>query len=252
MYKLDHIVHFVDHPEVLVDRMSDEGVRTVLGGKHEMWGTYNSLSYFENLSYIEYIGIFDEELFNKSAKVPYTLHESYEKNNRRNGFTRIALRTNTINEDAKRLKEAGLFVDGPKSFSRKRPDGTIVSWKLLHFGLEGNELEFPFLIEWNLEDQERYNDLLRSGTLGHHPLGNLKIDSIVLTVKNLDKVRQWSNLFNFELIETTSLIKLVTPNCDLIFYYNRDAQNLITEVVISGASMEKTLKIDNANYKFIK
>ena len=79
MYKLDHIVHFVDQPEALIDQMNDIGVHTVLGGRHEMWGTYNSLSYFHDLSYIEFIGIFDEELFKKSAKEPYTLHETYEK-----------------------------------------------------------------------------------------------------------------------------------------------------------------------------
>ncbi len=105
MYKLDHIVHFVEQPEKLVDQMNAIGVHTVLGGRHEMWGTYNSLSYFNDLSYIEFIGIFDEELFSKSAKKPFTLHETYEKRQRENGFNRIALRTNTIEEDAKRLQK---------------------------------------------------------------------------------------------------------------------------------------------------
>ena len=251
MYKLDHIVHFVSKPESLIKQMSDEGVLTVLGGKHEMWGTYNSLCYFDNLSYIEFIGLFDEEMFKQSAKEPFTLHETYENRHRKNGFTRIALRTNSIEEDAIKLKAAGLTVYGPQSFSRKRPDGTIVSWKLLHFGIEGQNVDFPFLIEWNREDRERYDDLINSGALSGHPLGSLRIHSIVFEVTNLEPIKQWANLFNFTLETTDNGLLLATPNCNLSFYSNTNSQNNIKEVIISGAKQEKIIEIENAKYSFI-
>lgn len=251
VYKLDHIVHFVNKPESLIDQMSILGVHTVLGGRHEMWGTYNSLSYFHDLSYIEFIGIFDEELFKKSANEPFTLHETYEKRSRQNGFNRIALRTNTIEEDAKRLKEAGLTVYGPQLFSRKRPDGTVVSWKLLHFGNKGQEIDYPFLIEWDREDEERYKDLTNSGSLSVHPLGNLKIDSITFTVNDLKKVSLWVKLFNLQVESSDKHIKFMMPNCNLLFYLNENSANNIKEVIISGANKEKIIEIENAKYKFI-
>lgn len=251
MYMLDHIVHFVNKPEKLVDQMNEIGVHTVLGGKHEMWGTYNSLSYFHNLSYIEFIGIFDESLFRASAKEPFTLHETYEKRNRKNGLNRIALRTNRIEEDAKRLKAAGYSVFGPDTFSRKRPDGSIVSWKLLHFGVVGQEFDFPFLIEWQKDDQTRFDELTYSGTLSEHKLGNLTIKEIIFNVSNLGLANQWAQLFDFNIESTNSNLKIMSPNCNFNFVLDTDGQNNIKEVVISGASDEIIIEIENAHYKFI-
>lgn len=251
VYKLDHIVHFVEKPEKLVNQMNAYGVHTVAGGRHEIWGSYNSLSYFDDLSYIEFIGIYDEKLFTQAAKNPFTLFETYEKRNRENGFTRIALRTNKIEEDAKRLRDVGLTVFGPDSFSRKRPDGSTVSWKLLHFGLEGQEIDFPFLIEWDDEDQERVDELVKNGTVRNHSLGNLKIKEVIFSVSSLEIAKRWSKLFNFEVESSDTFLKIKTPNCNLLFTPNSDNQNIIKEVLISGANEEKIVEIENANYKFI-
>ncbi|SOC37512.1 VOC family protein [Ureibacillus acetophenoni] len=251
MYKLDHIVHFVDKPETLIDQLSNVGVHTVLGGKHEMWGTYNTLSYFQDLSYIEFIGIFDQQLFKKSAREPFTLHETYEKRQRKNGFNRIALRTNTIDEDAKKLKEAQFLVYGPQVFSRKRPDGTVITWKLLHFGKKDQEIDYPFLIEWDRKDEERYEELVSSGSVSKHPLGELKIDSIVFKVNDLEKISQWARLFNFQIESSNKLLKMELPNTILFFYFSENNVNNIEEVIISGANKEKIVEIENAKYKFI-
>lgn len=251
MYKLDHVVHFVSRPENLIDQMNELGVYTVPGGRHEMWGTYNSLSYFHNLSYIEFIGIFDEELFRQSAKEPFTLHETYENRLRKNGLNRIALRTNHIEEDAKRLKAAGYFVNGPATFSRKRPDGSIVSWKLLHFGFDGQELEFPFLIEWENDDQTRFDELTNSGTISEHVLGKLTIKEVIFNVSNLELAKEWAQVFDFKVESTNTEIKILSPNCNFIFITNVDEPNHIKEVVISGASKEFNIEIENAKYKFI-
>jgi len=253
MYKLDHIVHFVDKPEQLVEETKKIGLHTVEGGKHEIWGTYNSLCYF-GLSYIEFIGIFDKELVEKSALVPYTLHASYIKRNRQNGFTRLAIRTNEIEKDAEKFRAAGLEVYGPETFSRTRPDGTVLTWKLLHFGKKNLPLDYPFFIQWEGADEERYSELEKSGTIAEHPLGNLKVEEISYAVEDLSVAKEWAQLFDFEFEEGDSFIKLNASNCIFGFYQNQKEkqQNEIFEVTISGANEEKVVVIEKAYYKFIK
>lgn len=249
MYALDHIVHFVDKPENLVGETRLLGLHTVHGGKHDMWGTYNSLSYF-GLSYIEFIGVFDQALLEKSASEPFTLHESYKKRNYENGLTRIAIRTDTIEKDAESLREAGFTVYGPDDFSRTRPDGSVVKWKLLHFGQ--NDLEFPFLIQWEGTDEERYDELVQLGTIDSHPLGDLKIEEIIYSTPDLTIAKEWAKIFKFELEEKQSSSTLKTPNCFISFHLKETGKTELERIVIKGAKEEKEVKIEGATYQFIK
>ena len=58
-------------------------------------GTYNTLSYF-GLSYIEQIAIYDRDLFEQAAQYPYSLHYTFKRDQERQGFSRIALRTKIL------------------------------------------------------------------------------------------------------------------------------------------------------------
>ena len=55
-FTFDHLVWFYKNPEYAINPLSAKGIHAVKGGRHESWGTYNSLSYFD-LSYIEFLGI---------------------------------------------------------------------------------------------------------------------------------------------------------------------------------------------------
>ncbi|NLY80131.1 MAG: VOC family protein [Lysinibacillus sp.] len=251
MYLLDHIVHFVNKPESMVVKTKEMGLHTVEGGKHEMWGTYNSLCYF-GLSYIEFIGVFDEALIEKSAQIPYTLHHSYKKRNNANGLTRIALRTTTIDKDAEQLREAGFEVIGPDSFSRVRPDGSVLTWKLLHFGKKDLLFDFPFLIQWDGTDEERYEALVNNGTIQQHPLGNLQIDEVSFEVKDLKIAEGWAEVFQFNILESAeSYIKLKAPNCAFSFH-KVDGKNEIVKVKIVGAKEEKEVVLEEGKYIFVR
>lgn len=254
MYLLDHIVHFVEKPEHLIDQTKEIGLYTVNGGKHEMWGTYNTLCYF-GLTYIEFIGIFNNELFERAAKEPYTLHETYKKSNRSNGFTRMALRTNSIEEDALRLRQVGLVVYGPETFSRTRPDGSVLTWKLLHIGEENTKVEWPFLIQWEETDEARLDDLVKRGTIGNHPLGDLRISEVVYQVEDLQIPQKWADVFGFAIEKNDSCITLRTSNCNFTFNENLQEEgerNNIDQVVISGAIEEKMVQLECGLYKFTK
>lgn len=250
MYLLDHLVHFVEKPERLVETTKNFGLHTVNGGKHEMWGTYNSLCYF-GLSYIEFIGIYDKALFEKSARKPFTLHETYKNNEYQNGVVRLALRTNSIEEDAEKLNSLGYEVYGPDKFSRTRPDGSILKWKLLHFGKHGQSLDFPFIIEWEGNDNERYQDLVESGTIEPHPLGNLQIAEIEIEVEDLSIATEWGKVLDFEVEGTDNIRMVKLANCILKFK-KIDGNHKIAQITISGTEEEKEVIIEGTRLSFKK
>lgn len=248
MYLLDHLVHFVEKPERLIETTSKHGLHTINGGKHEMWGTYNSLCYF-GLSYIEFIGIFDEALFGKASREPFTLHESYKNMNFQNGIVRIAFRTDIIDKVAENLRSLNYDVYGPDEFSRTRPDGSLLKWKLLHFGKRGQLFDFPFIIQWEKDDNIRFQDLVDSGTIKKHPLGHLQIKEIEIEVEDLSIADEWGKVFELE-VDGTHTIKIIKMgNCRLKFKKSQ-GNNKITQVVISGAEVEKEIVIEGTSYLF--
>lgn len=251
MYLLDHIVHFVQEPKSMIEQTKKIGLHTVEGGKHEMWGTYNSLCYF-GLSYIEFIGVFDETLLEKSAEIPYTLHYSYKKRNKENGLTRLAIRTTTIEQDAENLRDADFEVIGPDSFFRVRPDGSVLTWKLLHFGKRDLAFDFPFLIQWDGTDEERYEDLVNNGTIQKHPLGELHIDEISFQVEKLELAKAWAEIFHFDTLESNeSYITLKAPNCTFKFNIE-NGKNEMEHVKIVGANEEKEIFLEEGKYIFAR
>jgi len=250
MLFLDHLVHFVEKPERLVETTREFGLHTVNGGKHEMWGTYNSLCYF-GLSYIEFIGIFDEALFEKAAQEPFTLHESYKKQNYQNGVVRIVLRTDAIEKVAENLHSNGYEVHGPEEFSRTRPDGSVLKWKLLHFGKEGQNLDFPFVIQWDAQDDVRLQGLIESGSIKPHPLGNLQIEEIEFEVEDLAIAADWGSAFNFEVEGTDTYKKLKMPNASLTFK-KTSGSSKISKVILTGTEEEKEVLLEGTTYHFQK
>ena len=267
MYKLDHIVHFVDSPEQVMKQLIEEGLHVVEGGKHDMWGTYNALSYF-GAFYVELIGIYDDALFKQAATQKYTLHESYEKRKRTNGFTRIALRTNSIEEDAKKFREAGLDVYGPETFQRTRPDQSIVSWKLLHIGHPQSKFEYPFFIQWAQDDEIRMANLKERAIISLHPAGDLQLESISYIIDNFKPVTLLSTLCGVEMTITlddqmNAEVATVHLEGGKLVFYRPLGDGIVWEalmehghgiynVVLSGANEEKIVYCDEGNYVFRK
>ena len=56
----DHLVHFVENPNEAIEVLKEKGIHAIKGGEHQNGQTYNTLSYFD-LSYIEFIGVFDKQ-----------------------------------------------------------------------------------------------------------------------------------------------------------------------------------------------
>ncbi|WP_342559012.1 VOC family protein [Metasolibacillus sp. FSL K6-0083] len=263
MYELDHIVHFVDKPERTMEEMQAHGFHAVQGGQHKQWGTYNTLSYFD-LTYIEWIGINDESQFAIAAQKPYTLHETYEKKGRKNGFARIAIRTTTIERDAEMFRKAGLEVNGPEHFSRTRPDGTVIGWQLLHIGHPEQRFDFPFFIQWDLANEERRAEYREQNIIAPHPKGDMKLTEVAYLVNRLDFIKQLQQLGQLQaeeqFDEQLNAIKytLYLQNASIVCYCAQGegviwdamlADGLgIHTILFEGATEQQTIVCENATY----
>lgn len=267
MYYFDHIVHFVEKPEHTIEDLQKEGLHVVAGGQHEMWGTYNALSYFD-LSYIEFIGINNEDVFAKAATEPYTLHESYEKNNRTNGLTRVALRTTTIEADAENFRQAGFDVYGPSTFSRTKPDGTVICWQLLHIGKKGAKVPYPFFIQWDVQDDVRREQLAEQAVIAPHAAGDLKLTEVAYILERAVYLEELARVLGLTMestideqygaevvtIELANMhFKIYRPQGDgPVFDAYLDHGQGIYNITLSGSNEEKVVHYEGANYIFTK
>ncbi|MFB5675842.1 VOC family protein [Paenibacillus terreus] len=195
----DHAVHFVDKPEHAPAELAKLGIHTVQGGRHESIGTYNALTYFD-LRYIEWIGIFDPKLLPPHQETHrYGLVDTLAGDGYVKGLSRIALRTEQIDELAAQLAAQGLEVIGPVDCSRRRPDGKLLQWKLLFAGLPDEGLPLPFFIQWDDSDEARRADLTANGTIADHARGPLALDYVAFTVRDLQEtVSQWAKWLSLE------------------------------------------------------
>ncbi|WP_341302472.1 VOC family protein [Lysinibacillus sp. FSL H8-0500] len=214
----DHLVQQVESPENIKVFFNKRNIHTVNGGQHTMWGTYNTLSYF-GLSYIEQIAVYDRDLFEQAALNPYTLHYTFKRDGEDQGFSRIALRTTNIEAEGERLRALGFDVYGPDACSRTRPDGSVVEWKLLHFGKPDLAIDFPFLIEWAEDDKERFAQLQASGAI--HQQQNITMEAVLFVVRDVPTtVELWQKALQLSKAEQhdEQYVSLQLPNIRLDFY----------------------------------
>ncbi|MBT2735671.1 VOC family protein [Bacillus sp. ISL-7] len=192
----DHLVWFFKKPEKAISPLKQRGLHAVKGGRHESWGTYNTLTYF-GLSYIEFLGIENLSIAEKHGenRLITQIVEQLAKESRE-GPAKVAIQTNQIEELAIKLKAEGLTVYGPLTGERVRADGQVIRWSLLFPEYAENKVPLPFFIEWEKSDEERYSELEEQRLIGSHILGQPKLESVGFVVNNLDKTLEiWRKLF---------------------------------------------------------
>jgi hypothetical protein len=153
----DHLVHFTKEPDVAREEFQKLGFHVIKGGNHPNWGTYNSLCYFQELRYIEWIGFTNHRIAQSSESI---LIQQILKDWPAEGFSQLAFRTDDINTLKLTLQEKGLKTVGPVEGSRKKEDGTVLSWAMLFIEDEDeHSLRSPFFIQWGKDDQTRTQEM---------------------------------------------------------------------------------------------
>ena len=117
------------------------GLRPHPGGAHPGLGTRNSLLGLGGQRYLELVAP-DPDQADPARPRPFRVDEVTEPT-----LTGWALRSADLPARVARARERDLDPGDPRPMSRKRPDGTELSWELtsLETGLDGM---VPFLIDW--------------------------------------------------------------------------------------------------------
>jgi hypothetical protein len=225
MMKLDHIVVFVADLNEASRFFQEKGFHVVPGGSHPMWGTYNVLIYFE-ACYIELIAIEHESKFKQAAKQPYTLHETYALNQRQNGLTRIACRTQHDTMLAEMLQGDGFDVHGPERFSRNTPNGEQIFWHLVHVGNSKNR-SLPFFINWGMSDENRTMQLKEKGLLKQHRNATVDVAELTLGTTDLESTAHFYESCHLPITRLKDSIEVMIDQKKIVYFENLDDMKIV-------------------------
>ncbi|MDZ5471637.1 VOC family protein [Bacillus sp. 31A1R] len=251
--ELDHIVHFIkSHPSEAIREWEELGYKAVMGGRHELWGTYNSLLYMGS-SYIEYLAIEKIEIASQSNNP--LIKQLVRDIGKGEGFGQICFRTTNMNQLQSELQRLGYSTSSFEG-SRKRSDNQMIRWKML-FILEESSLPYPFFIEWEQNNEDRLNDLSNLGFLTEK-LKTTDVNSIQILVNDVKStVNEWSALLKAPITlldDKKGVIQL--GHTELLFsrQENNELQTLLKEnrpylVTFSPSLLENPLTLFGATYK---
>ncbi|MBM6617978.1 VOC family protein [Bacillus suaedaesalsae] len=246
MLKFDHLVHFSTSPLKAAEEFSLHGFQVIPGGSHPNWGTYNSLSYFPGLRYIEWIGINKMSIASTSDNplIQQIVHDSFKGE----GFSQIAFRTDDIEALATNLTEKGFTTIGPIQGSRKREDGTVLEWSMLF--IDDQELRLPFFIQWGKRDEERDNDLQ---SLMNHENGTPSFSFVGYAVKDARNfARKLCNIVGVKKLDIYQTYSEINVDGIGVRFYEKEGSQRPMLVGITGVNEEKTIEIAGGRYHLLR
>jgi catechol 2,3-dioxygenase-like lactoylglutathione lyase family enzyme len=139
---LDHILLGCDNLDRGIAFVEEQtGVRAAFGGVHPGAGTHNALLSLGPNRYLEIIAPDPKQPATADARDLKSLTEDP-------ALVGWAARPGDIDAFAARLKGQGFQIEGPMPGSRTRPDGRVLTWKVLRLR-DDPTLLLPFFIEWS-------------------------------------------------------------------------------------------------------
>jgi hypothetical protein len=175
---LDHVIIAVrDLAGAMKQLERSLGVAVTPGGDHLGDGTYNAIVRF-GIEYLELISVRDP----KRAAANERGQGILDFLRRGDGLLGFALGTDDMDGDMKDIASRNLRLAGPMPGSRRRPDGSLMTWRR---SAVGNDLwghTFPFLIQHDTPPQERRQMAPAAG----HPLRVTGVPLLSVAVAELD------------------------------------------------------------------
>lgn len=243
---LDHVVHFTEStPEKVVKELQKRHLNAVVGGSHENWGTYNALLYTRD-SYIEFLTVEDEMKVHHSEH-PLISHLKYDLSEGA-GFGTICLRTNDIQALKGQLTSRGFKTSDIYQAQRRTASNTVRKWKMLFIDKKiGQQLPYPFFIEWEEGDQERYEALQKDGTIKETNM-NLSIEACIFNVANPRfAAAAWGKCLDIR-PSGPDENELQLPNSRLVFLKS-DEKERLKKVHLTGQGETSDLNFEGGQYR---
>jgi hypothetical protein len=141
--RTDHVVYGVADLDVAVDELAERlGVRPAPGGRHVGRGTHNALLGLDDGTYLEVIAA-DPEQAPFAGSLSFALDRL-----RLPQLVGWACRTADLDERVAAARERGYDPGSVQEMSRRRPDGSLLEWRLTRQEPDPDRLVLPFLIDW--------------------------------------------------------------------------------------------------------
>lgn len=175
---LDHVVIGVPDLDEAVKAYRDLGFDVRMGGRHVGRGTHNALIRF-GPDYLELMSVFDGA---EAATDPFAASLLRFLDGRVGGLIGYVLACDDVSDLRERMTASEMTSVGPLAMSRRRPDGALLSWKMLIPGEISWRRPLPTVIEWDQPASER------GGMDGPsaHPNGATHIRSVSVAVRELE------------------------------------------------------------------
>jgi len=170
---IDHLVVVVKDLAQAAKNYEQLGFTVVPGGQHPV-GSHNALSSFRDGSYLELIAFYREAAD----------HRWWDPLSKGERLVDFCFQTDDLRSDTKKLRAAGVAINDPVPWSRKRPDGYELKW-LLSLATGGHRGVAPFLIEDVTPREER---IPREMT---HENGITGIAKVTVAVGELGQIEKW-------------------------------------------------------------
>ena len=170
---IDHLVIVVGDLDQAVRDYTRLGFTVVPGGRHPV-GSHNALISFADGSYLEIIAFYREAID----------HRWWDPLKKGEHLVDYCLQTDNLRGDTDKLRTAGVAINDPVPWSRKRPDGFELKW-LLSLATGSHRGVAPFLIEDLTPRAERIPQQF------HHKNGAAGIGALTVAVSELSKVELW-------------------------------------------------------------
>jgi catechol 2,3-dioxygenase-like lactoylglutathione lyase family enzyme len=200
--RFDHIVIGVRDLDAATRRYRQLGFDVRPGGRHTGMGTHNAIIRF-GLDYIELLSIYDEAEAKASRLGGQELLDFVHE--REGGLLGYALATTGIEREVERLRGTEFSKDEPFAMQRLRPDGRLLTWRLLIPGGVCWRRPWPFLIQWDAPDEQR----LLWEEPGVHPNGAIEWIRAVVAVRDLESaVELYERRLGLELKERGEVARL--------------------------------------------
>jgi hypothetical protein len=170
---IDHLVIVVNDLEKAASDYRQLGFTVVPGGKHPV-GSHNALIAFADGSYLEIIAFYREAAD----------HRWWQPLRQGERLVDYCMQTDDLEGDTRKLRECGVTINDPVPWSRTRPDGYELHWKLsLVTGAQRGVA--PFLIQDVTPRDERIP------RQWEHANGAAGIGTLSVAVRELSKVDHW-------------------------------------------------------------
>jgi catechol 2,3-dioxygenase-like lactoylglutathione lyase family enzyme len=178
---IDHLVIVVRDLDRAARDYQQLGFTVVPGGQHPV-GSHNVLISFADGSYLELIAFYREA-------IDHRWWQPLQKGER---LVDCCFQTDDLRGDTKKLQDAGVAINNPVPWSRKRPDGYELKW-LLSLATGSHRGVAPFLIEDVTPRSERIpQQFLHANQI-------TGIEKVIVAVGELGQIAKWYGaLLGFE------------------------------------------------------